>query len=136
MSVAPISGQMSASFAVGAGAATASTAATTAPTAPTATGETAATGGATSLQQSLLMQNGGANGIDQLAALMMSLLLGKSKEAKNDDDPWKTLMALAMLSGAGGKTTVSMSQTITAPGEAYAAAGAGAAAAPSVNVQG
>ena len=79
----------------------------------------------------------GMNNVDQLAALALALLLGKSSESKGggNDDPWKMLVAMAMLSGMSGQgPSVSMSQNVSVAPDAYAAGTVTAGA--NVNLQG
>ena len=144
-SVAPVSAQLSSAmtFSTGAvgGAAASASQSTLAPSETGTLSETGATtgaNGALGVQTSMLMQSTqGANSVDQLAALALALLLGKSSEAKNNEDPWKMLVAMAMLSGISGQgsnVSMSMSQNVSVSPEAYAAGAVTAGA--NVNVQG
>jgi hypothetical protein len=112
------------------------TAGTSAPGAAPALGEAGSVPGALGVQTSLLLESAkGLGNVDALAALALALLLGKSSEAKNDDDPWKMLVAMAMLSGmSGGGASVSFTQNVSVSPAAYAPAQA--AAGTSVNLQG
>lgn len=135
-SVAPVSAQLSSAMTFSTGAV--GGAAASAPGAASALSEPGAANGALGVQTSLLMQSSqGMNNVDQLAALALALLLGKSSESKGggNDDPWKMLVAMAMLSGMSGQgSSVSMSQNVSIAPDAYAAGAVTAGA--NVNLQG
>jgi hypothetical protein len=131
-SIAPVSGQFSSALTFSTGAVGAA-----APDAASAPGQPGAVHGALGVQTSLFMETAQCIGnVDALAALALALLLGKSSEGKNGDDPWKMLVAMAMLAGmSGGGSSVSFSQSTTVSPEAYAAPAAAASGA-NVNLQG
>lgn len=106
--------------------------------AATAAGDVASPTGALGVQTSLLLQQGnGLSNVDQLAALALMLLMSKSNDSqKSDDNAWKMLAMMALMSGLGqnGQTTFSFSQSVGDASAVYSAGGA--AAGTAVNLQG
>jgi hypothetical protein len=104
--------------------------------------DASATGGlpaGLSVQTSSLIASAQPNAnIQNMAALLLSLLLSKSNdESKDKDDPWKMLAGMAMLGMlAQQNQSVTMTQSSASVSQAYGAAGASAAAGATVNVQG
>lgn len=104
--------------------------------------DVSATGGlpaGLSVQTSSLIASAQPNAnIQNMAALLLSLLLSKSNdESKDKDDPWKMLAGMAMLGMlAQQNQSVTMTQSSASVSQAYGAAGASAAAGATVNVQG
>jgi hypothetical protein len=134
--ISPVSAQFSSAMTFSSGAIGA--AGTSGTAAPAASGEIAAPAGALGVQTSLMMQQGnGLSNIDQLAALALMLLMSKSNDSQksNNDDAWKMLAMMALMSGQGGQqSTFSFSQSV---GDASAVYSSGAVAAGAgVNVQG
>jgi hypothetical protein len=101
-----------------------------------------ASGSSTSVQTSALINSAQPNAnIQNMAALMLSLLLSKSDDSKdNKDDAWKMLAGMAMLGMMAQNQGASFMQSTSVVTEAYSAGGAGAAAAgaagTAVNFQG
>ncbi len=101
-----------------------------------------ASGSSTSVQTSALINSAQPNAnIQNMAALMLSLLLSKSDDSKdNKDDAWKMLAGMAMLGMMAQNQGASFMQSTSVVTEAYSAGGAGAAAAgaagTAINVQG
>lgn len=98
--------------------------------------------GSTSVQTSALINSAQPNAnIQNMAALMLSLLLSKSDDSKESkDDAWKMLAGMALLGMMASQNQgASMMQTTSVVTAAYGA-GAGAAAAgaagSAVNIQG
>lgn len=104
--------------------------------------DASATGGlpaGLSVQTSSLIASAQPNAnIQNMAALLLSLLLSKSNdESKDKDDPWKMLAGMAMLGMlAQQNQSVTMTQSSASVSQAYGAAGASASAGATVNVQG
>ncbi|MCE9605483.1 MAG: hypothetical protein K8U03_11350 [Planctomycetia bacterium] len=96
-------------------------------------------GSSTSVQTSSFINSAQPNAtIENMAALMLSLLLSKSDESKDKDDPWKMLAGMALLGAMANQNQgISMSQSTTVVSEAYSTGGTAAAATGgSVNIQG
>lgn len=101
------------------------------------------TGASTSVQTSALISSAQPNAnIQNMAALMLSLLLSKSDDSKdNKDDAWKMLAGMALLGMMASQNQGgSFMQSTSVVSAAYGADGAGAAAAgaagTAVNFQG
>jgi len=97
----------------------------------------------TSVQTSALINSAQPNAnIQNMAALMLSLLLSKSDDSKESkDDAWKMLAGMAMLGMMAGQNQgASFMQSTSVVTEAYSTGGAGASAAgaagTAVNFQG
>jgi len=104
--------------------------------------EAGAAGGAasaTSVQTSSLIASAQPNAnIQNMAALILSMLLNKSDDSKDKDDAWKMLAGMAMLGMLAQQgQNVTMTQSTSVVSEAYGTGGATAAATgASVNFQG
>lgn len=104
--------------------------------------DASATGGllsGLSVQTSSLIASAQPNAnIQNMAALLLSLLLSKSNdESKDKDDPWKMLAGMAMLGAmANQNQNVSMMQSTTVVSQAYGTDAAAAATGATVNFQG
>lgn len=98
--------------------------------------------GSTSVQTSALINSAQPNAnIQNMAALMLSLLLSKSDDSKESkDDAWKMLAGMAMLGMMAQQQGASFMQSTSVVTQAYSVGGAGAAAAGAAgaafNVQG
>lgn len=98
--------------------------------------------GSTSVQTSALINSAQPNAnIQNMAALMLSLLLSKSDDSKeNKDDAWKMLAGMALLGMMAQQQGASFMQSTSVVTQAYSAGGAGAAAAgtagTAINFQG
>lgn len=96
-----------------------------------AAGSPISAGSSTSVQTSSLISSAQPNAtIENIAALMLSLLLSKSDESKDKDDPWKVLAGMAMLGAMASQQGqgVTMSQSTSVVSEAYSTGGTAAAA--------
>jgi len=101
-----------------------------------------ATGGLSaglSVQTSSLISAAQPNAnIQNMAALMLAMLLNKSsEESKDKDDPWKMLAGMAMLGAlANQNQNVTMMQSTSVVSQAYGTEAATAATGATVNFQG
>ena len=90
---------------------------------------------------SLMSLVGDSNQTNALATLALALLLSKSDESKEKQDPWKMLASMALMSGLMQGQQIQMSTQITIGGASGAAAydasssSAGAGAAASFSAQ-
>ena len=69
----------------------------------------------------------GSSTIDPMATLALALLMSRGNETQDKNDPWKALASLALMSGAMGQQSLSVTMSVDI-GSAQQAYGADAAA--------